>query len=167
MALLTGGRVYFRQDIRAVLKQVAGDEANSFEIAYDPSADNWDNKFHRIHVTCERSGVKLQVRERYYALADTRPAPERMKAALLGAFQSSSDVAEIGLRTKISQAEGNKTGVHMEVRINSSDILLHEQGGKFSGAVYLLVADLGASGPLGEPTVSSLNLELTSRSTMP
>jgi VWFA-related protein len=162
MALLTGGRTYFRQDIRAVLKQVATDDASSFEIAFDPSAENWDNKWHKIHITCERTGVKLQVRERYYALADSRPAADRQKAALVAAFQSPSDAAEIGLRTKISQAEGDKKGVHLEVRINPSDILLREQGGKFAGAVYFLVADLGASGPLGEPSVSSFNLDLTS-----
>jgi VWFA-related protein len=160
MALLTGGGTYLRQDIRAVLKQVATGDANSFEIAYDPSAENWDNKFHRIHISCERAGVKLQVRERYYALADTRPPAERMKAVLMGAFQSPSDVAEIGLRTKIAPI-GDKPGVHLEVRINPSDILLREQGGKFTGAVYFLISDRGASGPLGEPSISSFNLDLT------
>ena len=161
MALLTGGHAYFRQDIRAVLKQVATGDADSFEIAYDPSAANWDNKFHRIHITCERAGVKLQVRERYYALADARPAADRLKAALVEAFQSPSDMAGIGLRTKIAPI-GDKPGVHMDIRIDPADILLTQQGGKYTGAVYFLVSDRSASGPLGEPSVSSFNLELTS-----
>jgi len=160
MARLTGGHNYAKVDIRTVLKQVAQD-ANSYEILYDPSAENWDNKFHRIQVTCGRPGVKVQVQERYYALPDSRPAADRMKAVLMGAFQSPSDVAEIGLRTKIAPLEGGKQGVHMEIRINPSDILLREQGGKFTGAVYFLVSDRGASGALGEPSVSSFNLDLT------
>jgi hypothetical protein len=49
----------------------------------------------------------------------------------------------------------------VDIRINPADILLREQGGKFTGAVYLLISDRGAAGPLGEPSVSSFNLELT------
>jgi len=161
MALLTGGHAYFREDIRAVLKQVSRNAVNSYSIAYDPSAENWDNKWHKIRITCERAGVKLLVRERYYALPDSRPAPDRMKAVLMAAFQSPADVAEIGLRTKIAPMEGDKKGVHLEIRINPSDILLSQQGGKFIGAVYLLISDRGASGPLGEPSVSSFNFDLT------
>lgn len=161
MALLTGGAAYFKVDIRTVLKQVAAADNSSFDIAYDPSAENWDNKWHQIHVACERPGVKLQVRSRYYALPDARPVADRMKAVLTAAFQSPSDAAEIGLRTKIAPLEGAKQGVHMEVRINPSDIMLREQGGKFTGAVYFLVSDRGAAGALGEPSISSFNLELT------
>jgi VWFA-related protein len=160
MALMTGGHAYFREDMPAVLKQVARNAVNSYTIAYDPSAENWDNKWHQIRIACERAGVKLEVRERYYALPDTRPAADRMKAFLIAAFQSPSDDAGIGLRAKISPAEAGK-GVHLEVRINPSDILLREQGGKFTAAVYFLVADIGASGTLGEPSVSSFNLDLT------
>jgi VWFA-related protein len=161
MALLTGGRTYFRLDIRSVLKQVAVDDANSFEIDYDPSAENWDNKFHKIHITCERPGVKLQVRERYYALADARPAMERMKAALMGAFQSPSDMAEIGLRTKIAPLEGAKPGVHLDVSVNPADLMLSEKDGKYSGALYFLISDRGPAGPLGEPAVLNLTPTLT------
>jgi VWFA-related protein len=160
MARLTGGHNYAKVDIRAVLKQVA-QNANAYQIAYDPSAENWDNKFHKIEVTCGRAGVRVQVRERYYALPDSRPAPDRMKAVLMAAFQSASDAAEIGVRTKIAPLEGDKPGVHMEIRINPSDILLREQGGKFTGAIYFLISDRGASGPLGEPIVASFNFDLT------
>jgi hypothetical protein len=84
-----------------------------------------------------------------------------MKAVLMAAFQSPSDAADIGLRTKIAPMEGAKPGVHMEIRVNPSDILMREQGGKFTGAIYLLVSDRGASGPLGEPSLASFPFELT------
>jgi VWFA-related protein len=158
MARLTGGRTYFKQDIRAVLKQVAADAADDYEIAYDPSTANWDNKFHVIRITCERKGVKLQVRDRYYALADTRPAEERQKGVLVGAYQSPADAADIGLHVKVSPAE---KGVHLDMHINPLDMALREDGGKFTGAVTFLLSDLGASGPLGDPSVSSFNLDLT------
>jgi len=160
MALLSGGHAYFREDIRAVLKQISRNAVYSYSIAYDPSAANWDSKWHQIRITCERAGVKIQSRQRYYALPDSRPGADRMKGILIAAFQSPSDDAGIGLRTKISPAESGK-GVHLEVRIKASDILLHEQGGKFTGAVYFLVSDRGASGTLGDPSVASYPFELT------
>jgi hypothetical protein len=160
MALLTGGHAYFREDVRAVLKQISRNAANTYSIAYEPSAESWDSKWHAIRITCERAGVKLEVRTRYYALPDARSVAERMKAALMAAYQSPSDVAEIGLRTKIAPI-GDKPGVHLEIRINPSDILIREQGGKFTGAVYLLVSNRGASGPLGEPSLGNFPFELT------
>jgi VWFA-related protein len=160
MARLTGGHAYFRQDILTVLKQVATIAANSYEIAYTPSADHWDNKFHVIRVACSRPGVKLQLRERYYALQDSRSPVERMKAALMLAYQSPTDFAEIGLRTKISSA-GDK-GVHLETSIDPSDLLLQrEPGGKYSGALYCLISDRSGTAPLGEPAVMELKPDLT------
>jgi hypothetical protein len=161
MALLTGGHYYSRQDIRTVVDQVRQNAVASYSVFYDPGTDNWNNKWHRIHVTCERKGVKLQLRERYYAVADARPPLERTKAVLMAAFQNSSDLAEIGLRTKMSPLAGGKTGVHLEIRIDPSDLLLREQGGKYSGALYCLISDRSATAPLGEPTVLDLHPELT------
>ena len=160
MARLTGGHAYFRQDILPVLKQVTTNAANTYEIAYTPSADHWDNKFHVIRVACSRPGVKLQLRERYYALQDSRSPAERMKTALMLAYQSPTDFAEIGLRTKISSA-GDK-GVHLETTIDPSDLLLlREPGGKYSGALYCLISDRSGSAPLGEPAVMELKPDLT------
>ena len=81
MASLTGGKASFRKDIPVVLKQLARDCAAGNAIFYEPSANNWDNKFHKIRVTCDRKGVKLHAKQRYYAYSDTRPAAARQQAA--------------------------------------------------------------------------------------
>jgi VWFA-related protein len=161
MSLLTGGHFYSRQDVKTVVSQLAQSAASSYSILYDPGPENWNNKWHRIHVTSERKGVKLQLRERYYALPDSRPPVDRMKAVLMEAFQRPGDLTEIGLRTKISLLGDGKPGMHLDIRIDPSDLLLREQGGKYSGALYCLISDRSASGPLGEPTVLDLKPELT------
>ena len=51
--------------------------------------------------------------------------------------------------------------MHMDISINPSDILLRDQVGRFSGAIYFLISDRGPSGPLGEPIVASFNLDFT------
>lgn len=161
MALLTGGQTFLKIDIRSVLKELAIDDSSAYEIVYDPSAANWDNKFHHIRITCERKGVKLRVRNRYFALQDARPPVERIRAALMDSFQSPHDATDIGIASKVSQPEGGTVGVHMDINITPSDILLREQGGKFSGAIYFLISDRGPTGPLGEPKVMSFNLDFT------
>ena len=161
MARLTGGHSYLRQDIRAVLKQMATNATATYGLAYAPSADNWDNKFHVVRVACSRPGVKLELRERYYALVDSRPAVERMKAVLMQAYQSPTDFGEVGLRTKISSLGADKPGVHLDIRIDPSDLLLREQGGKHSAALYCLISDRSGAAPLGEPAVLELTPELT------
>jgi VWFA-related protein len=160
MASLTGGRFYSRQDIAAVVKDVAREGADSYSLFYDPGADSWNNKWHRVHVTCERKGVKLQFRQRYYAVTDSRTPVERMKAALMEAFQSPNDLSGVGLRVKISPLTAG-TGMHLEIRIDPSDLLLREQGGKYAGAIYCLISDRNATAPLGEPAVLDLKPELT------
>ena len=75
---------------------------------YDPGSDNWNSKWHRLHVTCERKGVKVQLRERYYAVADARSAVDRNRAALMAGFQSPGDFAGIGLRVKFAPLDGKE-----------------------------------------------------------
>jgi VWFA-related protein len=161
MALLTGGHFYSRQDLQAVIKQVAQNAAAAYSISFDPGAESWNNKWHHPHITCERKGVKLQVRERYYAVADTRQPLERTKAVLMQALQSPTDFTDIGIRTKISLLGEGTPGLHLEIVIDPSDLLLREQGGKYSGAIYCLISDRGATTLLGEPSIKDLKPELT------
>jgi VWFA-related protein len=168
MALLTGGRTFFGPPLQEVLRQLAGNSNGVYEIAYAPDAQNWDNKFHRVHVTCERKGVKLQVKERYYALPDSRSAKERQQEALQSAYNRPSDTSDIGLRVKVSPAAN---GVHLEIRIDAPDILLRERDGRFLGAMTILLSDRGAAEqaenrglqfrPIGEPVASTATLDLT------
>jgi hypothetical protein len=76
-------------------------------------------------------------------------------------FQSAPDLTEIGVSTKISLLPDGKTGLHLEIRIDPSDLLLREQGGKYSGAIYCLISDRSATAALGEPTVLDLHPDLT------
>jgi len=114
-----------------------------------------------IHVTATRPGVKVQVKERYYALADSRTPLERTKASLMEAFQSPMDYSEIGLRVKFAPLDG-QAGVHLEIHVDSANLMLHRgDGGKYSGALYCLISDRNGAAPMGEPSVMDLQPELT------
>jgi len=165
MARLTGGRVIFGEDIRESLQQIASAAVGRYAISYTPAGGSGDNKFHTVQVKCERKGVKMQVRERYYALPDARPAEERQQEKLAAAVEGQTDAAGIGLRVKVSAAA---KGVHIEIRMQIAGLLLKEHDGKMAGAMTMVVADLGSGGgsglahrPIGRPAVSEFALELT------
>jgi VWFA-related protein len=161
MAGLTGGWTYFGDEIRSVLKEVARDAAHSYSIYYDPSADNWDSKFHKVRVTSERKGVKLRVKQRYYALPDRRPEAARQQPVLAAAFQSPSDDPAIGLRVSVTTSADAAKTAHVQIRIDPADLLLREEGDNFSGGVTFLIADMGAAGPIGDPTLSNFGVHLS------
>lgn len=161
IGLLTGGWTYTGDDILAILKQVAREAASSYSIYYDPPADNWDSKFHKIRVTTERKGVKLRVMQRYYALPDRRPEVEKQRAALAAAYQSSIDDPGIGLRETLTAGADATKPAKLQIRINPADLLLREENGQFEGMVTLVVADVGAAGPIGEPVISNFNVHMS------
>ncbi len=161
MAGLTGGRSYFDGDIDTIVKQVSKDAANSYSIAYEPAPDSWDSKFHRVKVTSERKGLKLVGRQRYYAIPDQRPPATRQQAALVAAYQDPNDLDNIGLRATITPATGTPKAVRLQIQINVADLLLLEQVGHFTGGLTFLISDIGASGPIGDPTLTGSMLNLT------
>jgi VWFA-related protein len=157
---LTGGWPYFSEDIRTVLTQVARDGAHSYSVFYDPSADNWDSKFHKLRVTSERKGLKLHVKQRYYALPDKRPDQAKQQPVLAAAFQAPSDDPGVGLRATVTP-DADAKAVQVQFRVDPADLLLREEGDTFSGAVTWLIADRNATGPLGDPMISAFPIRLT------
>ncbi len=161
LAGLTGGRSFFDGDIDAIVKQVSKDAANSYSIAYEPAPDNWDSKFHKVKVGSERKSLKIVSTQRYYALPDQRTPAARQQAALVAAYQNPNDLDNIGLRATVAPAAGTPKAVRLQLQINAADLLLIEQVGHFSGGLTFLVSDVGASGPIGDPTLTSSVLNLT------
>jgi len=159
MASLTGGRSYLGPDMADVVKQFGSQAQGTYSVAYDPAAASWDSKFHKVKVTCSRQGVKLAVRQRYYALPDQRPAAARQQAMMVAAYQASSDVSDIGLRAKVTP--GGPNTIKVELRVDPADLVLRENAGQWSGPITLLYSARAASGPQGEPTLADMDLHLT------
>src|SRR5262249_15430469 len=63
-AELTGGKVY-ANDIEKAIAEVMAASRSGYMIEYD--APKPDSKFHKIRVTSSRKGLRLQVKQGYYA----------------------------------------------------------------------------------------------------
>jgi VWFA-related protein len=144
MAGLTGGHAYLSQDLSDVVKGFAAQPAGTYTIAYAPFAENWDNKFHRIRISTEKKGLKLQARQHYYAVADQRPPAQRQQAMMVAAYQSGSDVSDIGLRAAVS-AGSAPNRLKIEVKVDPAGIVAKR--------VTLLYSARDAAHPQGEPTL--------------
>ena len=163
MAQLTGGSITYGNkggEIDQVIQQLNESAGAGYVISYDPSAANWDSKFHLVKIACDRKGVKLIAKTRYYALPDSRPADQRLMDAMRAAFQSPSDISDIGLRATISPGKAPNS-IKVDLKVNGSDLLLHEGGGKYNGQLTLLFSKRGAAGPQGDPTIGGLSPSLT------
>lgn len=160
IGLLTGGSSHFGNEIRSVLKELARDATYSYSIFYNPSPDNWDSKWHKIRLTSERKGLKFRARERYYALPDKRPDGAKQQPVLAAAFQSPFDDPGIGLRVTLTPGADAKV-VHIQIRVDAADLLLRPDGDNFTGGLTFLVADRGATGPIGDPTIMGSPIHFT------
>lgn len=160
MAGLTGGSTYLSQDMGAVAKALSNG-AGVYAMVYEPPPTNWDMNFHKVKVTCERKGIKIQARQRYFGLTDSRTPAMREQATLVAAYQSPMDVPDIGLRAALSPGSDPQKTIRVEMRVDPADLLLQEQGGMYEGQLTVLFSARTAAGPKGEPAIANLALHMT------
>ena len=140
-AEITGGRPESGKDIAAAVRQAMRDMRTSYEIAYYPPAKTWDDKFHKLKVTCTRKGVHIQAKTGYFAW---REAPGvRSEAAIESAVSTRFDAAEIGLRASLSRPPAAGNVVRLDSHIDAHDVLFVRAGDVYEGQIRLAVAGLG------------------------
>jgi len=147
---LTGGRRDAGKDIAAAVRQAITDTRTSYLIGYYPPAENWDNKFHKLRVTCTRKGVRIQAKTGYYAWDD---APgTRSDQAIDSAVGTTFDAAEIGLRAGLSMDANGKLrlGAHIDTR----DIVLVHDGERYNAELRLgIVGYVPGVAPMRGPVI--------------
>jgi hypothetical protein len=156
-------------EIPDVLTQIGNDEKSTYTITYEPGPDNWDKKFHKVKTTCERKGLKIQARNRYFAVpvsvaeqrAQTAPPAKDEDDAIIAALENPGDVSNIGLHVAVSPAAGKPNTLHFQIRVDAADLQLQEKAGAFDGQVAIALADYTATGLKGLPVPNEINLHLT------
>ncbi len=121
-AQLTGGRPDGGKDIAAAVRQAVSDMRTSYQIGYYPPEGNWDDKLHKLRVTCSRKGVRIQTKASYYAWHE--PAGARSQEAINSAARTTFDAAEIGLRGSMSLDSKAPNRVHLDAHIDARDLVL-------------------------------------------
>ena len=136
-AEMTGGRLDGGKDVGAAVRQAITDMRTSYQIGYYPPASNWDDKFHKLRVTCTRKGVRIQTKTGYYAWAE--PRGTRSEQAINSAVSTTFDAAEIGLRATLSRDPKGGRTVHLDAHISAHDVVLVHEGNEYSAQLRIAV----------------------------
>jgi VWFA-related protein len=67
----TSGRAFSTIDIDRAIAQMGADSRANYSVEYQPPANNWDGKYHKVRVSVVRKGVRLQSEPGYYAVSGT------------------------------------------------------------------------------------------------
>lgn len=140
-AKYTGGRAKDAQlNIGAAIKAAMNDVRTSYQLAFAPSKEQWDGKFHKLRVTCARKGVRIQTKEGYYAFSAQSPNAIPAKEALETALGAQFDSPEIGITTRISPSDKLAKAVHFRIRIEPADVLLKHEGVEYTAQLQVQMA---------------------------
>jgi hypothetical protein len=134
MAGLTGGKSYLGPEIADVVNQISSWGAGTYSIAYDPTASNWDSKFHKLKVACSRPGVTLVNRQRYFAWPTTSTMAKWQLNMMYSADHSTWDVRNIGLR---ATAAVSGSTLKVQLRVDPVDLVMRESDGQWTASITL------------------------------
>jgi VWFA-related protein len=155
-AYMTAGRSYASGGAKNAIPDSLRAMHFNYTIGYQPAPKAWDGKAHKIRVTCSRKGVQVQSEQEY--LAD-KPVDETATLLQVAATDK-SDLSQIGLRAAISPGKTPNT-IHVQLRMDTSNITLVQQNGHYSGRVAVLYAGLTAEGAKQLAKPESFNLDWT------
>ncbi len=158
-ANVTGGRPNAGKDIGAALKQAMADAAVSYQLGYYEPDRNWDNKFHKLKITCKRKGVHIQAKTGYYAWANQPGAVSEQ--AIRSIAPTPFDAAEIGLRGSLATDPKDKKMAHLEARIDAKDIALGQEGDHFEGQLRVALIGYQIDGHMEASKVMPVTLHYT------
>jgi VWFA-related protein len=149
---LTGGKAYPQRSVENAIPEVLANSRVSYLIEYAAPAP--DGKFHKIRVTSGRKGIRLQVEQGYAAATGAPPLTASLDAALKSPF----DASGIGLWAATSAA--NTAGaVHLEIRVDSRDVMLQPRGDSFNVALTFILESYTAKGH--EESAANATITLT------
>lgn len=151
-AQMTGGRPDGGKDIGAAVQQAVSDARTSYQLGYYPPEKSWDDKFHKLRITCTRKGVKIQVKSGYYAWRE--PPGAKSEQAIESLIPTTFDAAEIGLRATLSAAPAGGPGMHLDAHIDAQDVVLVRDGERYSGQLRIaMVGYAPGATPQRGPTI--------------
>lgn len=155
-AHLTGGRPDGGKDIGAAVRQSMVDTRTSYQIGYYPPEQHWDDKFHKLQVTCSKKGVRLQTKTGYYAW---REAPgSHSTQAIRSAMATRFDAAEIGLRGKVTMEPGGDGKARLEARIDAHDLVLVPRGNQYDGQLRVAIVGYVPGKPPSSGPIAPVDL---------
>jgi VWFA-related protein len=69
LAGATGGHAFSTVDLTRAIAQIQADSRTTYSLDFQPPAKGLDGKYHKLQVSVDRKGVRLQTEAGYYAIS--------------------------------------------------------------------------------------------------
>jgi hypothetical protein len=139
IADLTGGKAFVNtNDIDGAIRKAIDDSEVTYMLGYYVAEDLWDNKYHRIKVTCKRSGVSIRTKKGYFAQQQTTPTGVQLDRTLHEAVWSPLDSTVISILARIDPSPTLPNASRILFRLNPAELRFTQTGGRYKDAVDVL-----------------------------
>jgi VWFA-related protein len=155
---MTGGRTYARGQTPAAVTDAFKAMHLNYTLAYRPADSNWNDRFHKVKVTCTRKGVQILAEDGYVAHGEPDTTAELVQSASF----ATSNIPEISVRATASQGPDPHT-VRLHLRMGPSGMLIVPQDNHYTGQLALMLVGLTEKGPVQLTKLNSLKLNFTSQ----
>jgi VWFA-related protein len=160
LAQNTGGLAFLNNnDISGSVRKAIDDAEQHYEIDYESPTPATDGRYRQIAVTTRRSGVDLHYRRGYYALPVQAPGGDR-KTTIGRAI--GNPLAATGIPVSVTpRTLSGGSGVELSVHTDARGLALLENGGTWSGALDLAIAQVRPDGTTTIDVDTTVALHLT------
>jgi VWFA-related protein len=140
LAEATGGKVFINSnDIEGAVRRALDDSAFTYTIGYYPDHGEWEGEFREVKVKVKEPRAVLRHRSGYLAVPEsTLPATVTLADVVMRPHESS----ELGLWVDTERVGDRRVKLH--IHIDASTMHLEKKDGKWTGALDVLSAQLGA-----------------------
>lgn len=131
IADLTGGKAFYdTNDIGSAIRRAAEDSRVTYTLGYYLPDVRPDNKFHKIKVKVDRSGVTIRTKKGYFAREQMVPNAAKLDEVLRQAIWSPLDSTNIGVSARIDPSTILPNASRLVFMVDPSEVLFADASGK-------------------------------------
>lgn len=149
----TGGRLFYNTNgISQAMQQAVEDSRSTYVLGYYPSNPDWNGQFRSVKVKVSRKGLEVRHREGYTAHAPVVASQqEDRQKGMLDALKAPLEATTLPFDVR---PDVRADDVLLRLQVQATDLTLTEAAGQLTGALDVVIAQVGADGRLA-PEVSA------------
>lgn len=163
LAERTGGRVSRdNNDIAGAVRRALSDSELTYSLAFYPSHEKWDGKFHEIKIRVNRPNVQLHYRKGYRAMPNPADDEAEKKANLDAATGSPIDVTGLSILARLTPPEQRDTNrIGVAIVLDLRELLFIDAQGRKNGVIDFVFVQRDAAGKQldGDQKHAEFNME--------
>jgi len=155
----TGGKAYYHtNDIMNSIREAVADTEATYTLAYYPSEQKLDGRYHSIKVKVTRPDVVLRHRRGYLDRAETPAGEDADMAAVQDAAWSPLDATGVLLDARMAALGSERLAV--SARVDPGSITLEPKDGRYCGKLEFFAIQTDNEGNEHDSLQQTVSMEL-------